>query len=109
MDLTPWIVTYKEGWDILLHGFPHDIQDRILKKIEQMKQPLQGRGLHGSHFQVEEVGEHRIAYSLDSTNRIKEIHFVGNHKQYEKWYTQNIGFRDEDWSMNAKTILAKIE
>ncbi len=97
MDLRPWRIEYRDGWDTHLYGFSHDIQDRILKKIEQMKQPLQGRGLQHSRFLVEEVGDYRVAYSLDETNRTKEIHFVGSHKQYEKWYTQNIGFHDEDW------------
>lgn len=51
-----------------------------------MKQPLSGRGLHGSHFLVEEVGQYRIAFEQDRDARIKFIHFIGTHKQYEEWY-----------------------
>lgn len=51
-----------------------------------MKRPLQGRGLHSSRYKVEEVGGYRIAFIQHETVRIKSIHFVGNQKQYEKWY-----------------------
>lgn len=51
-----------------------------------MKRPLVGRGLHFTRFLVEEAGQYRIAYIEDSKNRVKMIHFVGSHKQYEKWY-----------------------
>jgi len=51
-----------------------------------MKQPLLGRGLHSSHYHVEEVGGYRIAYKLDAERRVKKIEFVGDHKQYEEWY-----------------------
>ena len=51
-----------------------------------MKQPLQSRGLHSLRYQVEEVGQHRIAFEVDERARTKSIYFIGNHKQYEKWY-----------------------
>ncbi len=102
MDLRPWSIAYLNGWDENLYGFPTQIQDQILKKIEQMKQPLQGRGLHHSRILVEEVGEHRIAYSINQSTRTKEIHFVGDHKQYEKWYTRNIGFHDADFEFGKE-------
>lgn len=98
MELKPWKIEYREGWNIHLCDFSIEIQDRIMKKIEQMKQPLQGRGLHHSRYQIEEVDQYRIAYIADEENRIKNIHFVGNHKQYEKWYTKEIGFHDSDVS-----------
>ncbi|HLC36402.1 MAG TPA: hypothetical protein VJK05_02235 [archaeon] len=51
-----------------------------------MKQPLQGRGMHSSKYQVEETGQYRIAFIEYKEEGIKDIHFVGNRKQYEKWY-----------------------
>ena len=57
-----------------------------MKKLDQMEQPLVGRGLHGSRFLVEEVGQYRIAYEQDEPARMKSVHFVGTHKQYEEWY-----------------------
>ncbi len=56
-----------------------------------MKQSLQARGLKASKAVVEEAGQYRIAFYQNEEQRKKEIHFVGNHKQYEKWYkSQNI-------------------
>lgn len=52
-----------------------------------MELPLSERGLSSSRFYVEEVGQYRIAYIKDEKKRVKKIHFVGTHKQYERWYT----------------------
>lgn len=77
-------IEFKDGWDKHYSKYNIDTKERIIKKIEQMKQPLPGRGLKKSKFLVEEVGQYRIAYFQNEN--VKEIHFVGNHKQYEKWY-----------------------
>jgi hypothetical protein len=39
-------------------------------------------------MQVEETGQYRIAFYQNEETRTKEIHFVGTHKQYEKWYKE---------------------
>ncbi|MEK6942057.1 MAG: hypothetical protein AABW85_04340 [archaeon] len=60
-----------------------------MKKFEKMEQPLSaGGGLHSSNYQVEEAGQYRIAFIQDNQARAKSIHFVGTHKQYEKWFKQ---------------------
>lgn len=87
MDLDPWKLEFKPGWDVHFNGFDKSIRDRIIKKLDQMKQPLQGRGLHASRFKVEEIGGFRIAFIEDAQARTKKIHFVGDHKQYKKWYS----------------------
>ncbi len=86
LDSASWRLEYKTGWDVHFQGFDKSIRIQILKKLQQMKQPLSGRGLHGSHILVEEVGQYRIAFEQDEQNRIKFIHFIGSHKQYEEWY-----------------------
>lgn len=86
MELKPWKIEFVPGWDIYFKKFDFSTQQRILKKLEQMKQPLSARGLHFSQSLVEEIGQYRIAFFQDSKNGAKSIHFVGNHKQYEKWY-----------------------
>ncbi len=87
MDLTPYRLDFKPGWDRHFKDFDKSVQQLILKKLEHMKQPLQARGLHSSRYRVEEAGGYRIALIQDDENRIKHIHFVGNHPQYEKWYS----------------------
>lgn len=86
MELSRWKIEFAPGWDRQFKKFDNSIQNQILKKIEQMKQPLRARGLHSSKYQVEETGQYRIALKIDELNRVKKIHFVGTHKQYEKWY-----------------------
>ncbi len=86
MDLTPWKLEFKPGWDAHLSKFDKPVREQILKKLEQMKQPLTARGLKESAYRIEEAGQYRIGFIEDELNRVKKIHFVGNHKQYEKWY-----------------------
>ncbi len=88
LKLLPWKLEFIPGWDGHFEKFGRTAKDQILKKFEHMKQPLQARGLHSSIFQVEEVGQYRISFKIDGQNRIKKIQFVGNHKQYEKWYKE---------------------
>jgi len=86
LELNPWRLVFKSGWDKHFKKFDNETKKRILNKFEQMKQPLQGRGMHSSKYQVEETGQYRIAFIEYKEEGIKDIHFVGNHKQYEKWY-----------------------
>lgn len=86
MTLNEWEIKYYPGWDKHFKKFDSNIQITILKKIKQMKQDLKPRRLHRSNYLVEEIGQYRIAYIIDEINLIKKIHFIGNHKQYEKWY-----------------------
>ena len=86
MELRPWKLVFKKGWDKHFKKFDNTTQKRILKKFNQMKQPLFARGLKASKVVVEEVGQYRIAFYQNEEELQKEIHFVGNHKQYEKWF-----------------------
>lgn len=51
-----------------------------------MAQPLNARRLHKSKFYIEEVGQHRIVFTENENNLEKQIFFIGDHKQYERWY-----------------------
>lgn len=88
MDLLPWTIAYEKGWDRFLQKMDPATQERILKKLQQMKQPLQGRGLHATRHHVEEAGQYRIAFLSDEEKRTKYIRFVGTHKQYEEWLAE---------------------
>ena len=86
MDLDPWKLAFRIGWDRHFKDFDKGVRETILKKLDKMKEPLQGRGLQASRYQVEEAGQYRIAFVQDNELRTKDIHFIGNHKQYEKWF-----------------------
>lgn len=85
MDLAKWKVEFKPGWDIHFANLDKSIRLQIMKKFDQMEQPLRARGLHSSSYKVEEVGQYRIAFIENEEKRTKFIHFVGDHKQYDKW------------------------
>jgi len=86
LDLEKWSVRLKPNWDIHFKKFDKSTQEKIFKKLKQLEQPLQARGLHSSKYRVEETGQYRIAFKNNHETRTREIHFIGNHKQYEKWY-----------------------
>ena len=88
MELKKWKVEFLPGWDKHFAKFDKETQQRIIKKFCQMEQPLSARGLHESRIQAEEAGQYRIAFEQDGKALAKRIHFVGNHKQYEKWYKE---------------------
>lgn len=88
MELVPWKLVFKKGRDKNFEKLDNSAQQKILKKFEQMKQPLQARGLKSSRAVVEEAGQYRIAFYQNEEKPQKEIHFVGNHKQYEKWHRE---------------------
>ncbi len=87
---------YLPGWNEHFAHMDKSVQDAILKKIEKQRYETQIRHLKkGTEFSVLEIGQYRVALKINEKEKIKTIEFAGNHKQYEKWYTQNIGFRDE--------------
>ena len=64
------------------------IKSKIIKAIEDLKVKDSGKRLKGySSFIVKKVGQYRIVYVVDNKNKIKIIYFIGDHKEYEKWYT----------------------
>ena len=87
LDLVPYRLDFKPNWDLYFKDFDKTTQQHILSKLDKMKQSLQARGLHSSRYKVEELGGYRIAFIQDDENHVKHIHFIGTHKQYEKWYS----------------------
>ncbi|MEK6843329.1 MAG: hypothetical protein AABY04_02485 [Candidatus Micrarchaeota archaeon] len=60
----------------------------IAKKLSQMERDdLHPRRLKGKlPIYVEECGQFRICFGIDSQKKIKSIFFIGNHKEYGRWY-----------------------
>jgi len=81
-------IILKDGWDVNFRSFDKPIQDRIMKKILQLRHSNTARHLqHGFQFFVHEVGSYRIAFENYEREKTRRIIFVGTHKQYEKWYS----------------------
>ena len=72
-----------------LMGMDKTIRERIIKRIARMRNEPPGRHLRlGLDYFVEQVGQYRIIYIIDD-NR-KEVYFIGDHKEYERWYRRKI-------------------
>ena len=79
--------TYDEDWPKYFNGLDSAIKERIAKKIQKIIEFPKKRHLsQKAKFFVDEVGQHRILYRVfNETNEVR-FYFVGNHKEYEKWY-----------------------
>jgi len=63
------------------------VQKRSKKIIDKLKYPKKRRYLKkGNPYFVEELGQYRILYKLIEIDKIIELLFIGNHKEYEKLY-----------------------
>ena len=80
-------LTFEPNWNRHLLKFDKTRQETIFRKILSLQTAVCGRHLrHGFPFFVAEVGGCRIVYRSDDFSRTRKIVFVGDHKQYEKWY-----------------------
>ena len=65
------------------------VREKLIRKIARMENEPPGRHLRfGLPYFVEQLGQYRIAYTCDEKKGEKIIHFVGDHKEYEKWYLE---------------------
>lgn len=80
-------ISFKIGWDEHYRNLSPDIRSRVVKKIQQLENLESIRHLQlGLPFFVVQVGQFRICF--EQKENIRTIVFVGNHKQYEKWYSE---------------------
>jgi mRNA-degrading endonuclease RelE of RelBE toxin-antitoxin system len=83
--MTEYKVTVNETVSRKLLKMDGAVRERLIKVIAMMRSTEPGRHLkHGLDFFVEEVGQYRIVFRC--INQEKRVHFVGDHKEYEKWY-----------------------
>ena len=84
--MSPYSIEFADGWEKCFSKFDASVKQRLMKKILQLQYDLPARHLKkGLPFFVLELGQHRICYALDEKHSLKRLHFVGDHKQYEKW------------------------
>jgi len=73
------------GWEGCFEKLDKNMRERVWKKVQQLKTQLHSRHLmQGLDFFVSEVGQYRIAYKIDEQRKVKVVHFVDDHKEYEK-------------------------
>ncbi len=80
---------YDEEWPQYFNSLDSTIKEHVAKKISKILEFPKKRHLgQRARFFVDEAGQYRILYRIfDETNEVR-FYFVGNHKEYEKWYKQ---------------------
>lgn len=64
------------------------IKEQMAKKLKQMERDdFDSRHFkHGVPVFVEEAGQHRIVFRKVEETKQKRVIFIGDHKEYEKWF-----------------------
>jgi mRNA-degrading endonuclease RelE of RelBE toxin-antitoxin system len=80
---------FDENWPAYFEGLDKGTRERVAKKIKKIirfpyKKHLKGR----ARFFADEVGQYRIIYRVFEEDETVVFYFIGNHKDYTKWYGQ---------------------
>ncbi|MCR4335161.1 MAG: type II toxin-antitoxin system RelE/ParE family toxin [archaeon] len=81
--------TFHKDWPEHFSKLEHLIKERTSKKIQKILEHPQKRHLESrAKYFVDKVGQYRILYMIFEEKQEVRFFFVGNHKEYEKWYKQ---------------------
>ena len=81
--------TFDEDWIGFFQKLDGTMKERVAGKIGKILEHPQKRHLKkGARFFVGEAGQNRIVYRVFEDSMEVRFYFVGNHKQYKKWYRQ---------------------
>jgi len=87
--ITIYKATFDENWPKHFNKLDPTIKERVVKKIKKILEFPKKRHLKkGARFFVDEIGQNRIVYRVFEENKEARFYFVGNHKEYERWYKQ---------------------
>ncbi len=81
---------FDQEWTAYFQSLDKGIKEKIAKKIGKILAYPAKKHLKKSLFFVDEVGQYRILYRIFEENKRVRFYFVGTHKEYEKWYKQDI-------------------
>ncbi len=80
-----FLIDFADAWDKYYSKLDNSEKKKILKKIEKLTELDSTRHMkYGLPYFVLETGQYRICF--EEENNCRTIIFVGNHKQYEKWF-----------------------
>lgn len=81
--------SFDEKWPEYFEKLDNTIKERVVKKIKKILEFPKKRHLsQGARFFVDEIGQNRIVYRVFDKSKEVRFYFVGNHKEYEKWFKQ---------------------
>lgn len=86
--MTDYTIRFHDDWEFYFSRLDKAVRQKIMKKVLQPGSGHSSRHLqHGLPFFVEEAGQYRITFKVDEQLKLKRFYFVGDHKDYEKWYS----------------------
>jgi len=81
--------SFDEKWPEYFKKLDNTTKERVAKKMKKILEFPKKRHLsQGARFFVDQIGQNRIVYRVFDENKEVRFYFVGNHKEYEKWYKQ---------------------
>lgn len=81
--------SFDEKWPEYFNCLDNAIKEHVAKKIKKILEFPEKRHLKkGARFFVDEIGQNRIVYRVFEENKEVRFYFIGNHKEYEKWFKQ---------------------
>jgi len=81
--------SFHKDWPGYFDKLENQIKEHTVKKIQKILEHPQKRHLGGgAKYFVDEIGQYRILYMVFEERQEVRFFFVGNHKEYEKWYKQ---------------------
>lgn len=82
-----YTILFDPDWDEHFQKLDRSVQTRIVKLINKLKGDVPARHLkHGLPYYAIELGQYRICFKIDKEKMAKILYFVGDHKDYERWY-----------------------
>ncbi len=85
--MSEYIATYDEDWNRYFNKQSRELKIRIVKKISKvLEYPAKRHLKSGANFFVDEIGQYRLLYRIFEDTKQVNFYFVGDHKEYEKYY-----------------------
>lgn len=80
---------FEPDWNKYYNNLTSEMKERTAKKIKIiLENPKKRHMKANARFFVDEIGQNRIIYRIfEDLNEVR-FYFVGNHKEYEKYYKQ---------------------
>ncbi|GEM_PF-2591104 len=76
---------YKEGFEKLEESMKGRVAKKIIRILEYPHKRHLGKS---AKYFVAEIGQYRAAYDILEEKSEVRFYFLGDHKEYRKWYSQ---------------------
>ena len=79
-------IGFDKDWFKYWKKIPQNLHFQLLNKMKELKEEKTFRHLkHGLPYFVLESGQYRVCFK--EKDNLRTLYFVGDHKEYEKWYS----------------------